>query len=273
MTNFRDRRLLSMTITLSALGLTLLALQSVRNRLGDEATLTGWTLLASTAGLYLLTVRKKLIRRRLGPVAGWLQMHVYMGSFASIIFFMHIGWPVRGIFESVLAGSFLFVAVTGIVLGYLSRTTPRRLGALTIDNHQDQIPALQGSVAGDAHELALSSTALGEGATLAEFYQRRLLKFFRTPRGFWFCMLPSGVRRRQLLRELGDLDRYLGTAGVGNRQSMSAMVTAKDDLDYQYALQYRLKFFFLMHVSMTWSLALMIAVHVVLVLRFQGSFH
>jgi hypothetical protein len=102
----KHKRLLSTSITLCAVAATWLALQGVKNRLGDTATLTGWTLLVATAGLYLLTARKRMIARQLGPVAAWLQWHVYMGSFASLVFLMHIGWPIRGIFESFLAACF-----------------------------------------------------------------------------------------------------------------------------------------------------------------------
>ncbi|MCA9127683.1 MAG: hypothetical protein KDB22_11380 [Planctomycetales bacterium] len=269
--NTQSRRTLSITITLFAVGVTVLALQWTRNHLGDESTLTGWTLLVSTAGLYLLTARKKLIKHHLGPVAAWLQIHVYMGSFASIVFLLHIGWPIRGIFEILLAGCFVFVAVSGMVLGYLSRSTPKRLGAIANDHQQEQIPMLQSIVAQQAYQEAIQSTDFGEGATLAEFYQRRLLGFFQHPRGILYQAVPNGFKRRQLLRELNDLDRYLAEKGVSSRRALSDMVKTKDDLDYQSALQGRLRTFFMLHVSLTWSLILMIGVHVVLVYRFHGS--
>ncbi len=273
MTKVGRRRIIATTLTLIAVGGTALVVDATRARLGDESTFTGWTLLGTTALLYLLTVRKKLIRYRMGPVASWMQFHVYAGSFASIVFLMHIGWPVRGYFETALAGCFVFVASTGIFLGYLSRVTPRRLAALPNDNHQEFIPALQATVASNAHLAALSSSGHGEGATLAEFYQRRLLPYFRTPRGFVYQMVPTGVLRRRLTRELFDLDRYLGSNGTADRRALTSMIKAKDDLDYQYALQYRLKFFVMLHMSMTWSLLVLIAVHIVLVYRFQGTIH
>jgi hypothetical protein len=259
-----------MTITLSAVALTALAVQWTHSQLGDESTVTGWTLLVSTAGLYLLTARKKLVNQALGPVAAWLQVHVYVGSFASVVFLMHIGWPIRGLFEIALATTFAIVAVSGICLGILSRTTPRRLSAIPHDRHLERIPALQLNVAHDAHRIALQSATLGEGATLAEYYQRRLLPFFQSPRSWLYRMLPNGILRRQLLRELGGLERYLADPGNHSRLLIARMIQEKDDLDYQYALQSRLRFYYALHVSLTWALALMIGVHVVLVYRFQG---
>ncbi|MEM8735034.1 MAG: hypothetical protein AAGG44_12465, partial [Planctomycetota bacterium] len=122
----RQRRWMSATFTLACVAITAGALQYCRDHMGDESTLTGWTLLVATIGLYLLSLRKKLIRWKLGPVAGWLQMHAYLGSFASVVFLMHIGWPVRGIFESLLALTFGIGSGSGIFLGFLSRsTTPK----------------------------------------------------------------------------------------------------------------------------------------------------
>ena len=84
-------------------------------------------------------------------------------------------------------------------------------------------------------------------------------------------MIPTGYTRRQLLRELNDLDRYLAYQGLQSRQQLTTMVQTKDDLDYHHALQTRLRMMFAMHIALTWSLAVMIAVHVVLVYRFQGA--
>ncbi len=260
-----------MTITLLAVGLTAQAVQWTHNRLGDESTLTGWTLLASTAGLYLLSVRKQFVTARLGRVSAWLQVHVYMGTFASILFLMHIGWPVRGIFETLLAVCFTIVAFSGIVLGVMSRRTPKRLLAIPVDRRLEQIPADRATVAREAHETALASAQFGEGATLAEYYKQSLLPFFQSPRGVLYLMVPNGILRRKLLRELGDLERYLADRGNSSRTALAAMVTTKDDLDYQYALQARLRLLFTFHLSLTWALAIMIGVHVVLVYRFQGT--
>ncbi len=267
----KHKRWLSTSLTLCAVAATWLALDATQNRLGDGATLTGWTLLVSTAGLYLLTARKRMIARPLGPVASWLQWHVYLGSFASLVFLMHIGWPIRGIFETSLAACFAIVAGSGILLGYMSRSTPRKLAALDRDYQLERIPVLQSAVANEAHQVALGSANLGEGATLAEFYQRRLLPFFRTPRSLLYRCIPNGVQRRHLLRELNDLDRYLAEQGTARRQQLATMVKVKDDLDYHEALQLRLRMLFAFHISLTWALALLIGVHVVLVYRFSGA--
>jgi len=265
------RRIRSLSITLVAVAVTASGLDWTSRQLGDESTFSGIVLLLSTASLYLLTIRKKWVNRKLGPVSAWLQMHVYAGIFTSVVFLMHIGWPIRGPFELCLAGCFCFVALSGIVLAVMSRLTPGRLAALKTDNSLERIPALQVALAEDAHRLAIGSTRQGEGATLSEYYQRRLLPFFQSQRSWGYLLLPTGNKRRRLLRELEELDRYLSTNTVDYRRQLSSMVQSKDDLDYQSALQYRLRVFFAAHFALTWTLVILVAVHVTLVVRFSGA--
>jgi hypothetical protein len=268
---FSRRRLRSVLITGFLAAITWLGVGWTSRILGDESTFTGVVLLVATLSLYLLTLRKRTTSPRLGRVSAWLQLHAYAGVFASVVFLMHVHWPVRGPFELCLAACFLFVAITGILLGIMSRLTPAKLAALKQDFALEQIPRLQFAVARDAHEAAMSSTRLGEGATLSEYYQRRLLPYFQRPRGVFYRLLPTGTKRRQLLRELEDLDRYLAIDGLKHRRMLSAMVQSKDDLDFHFALQSRLRLFYTAHFALTWTLLILIGVHIVLVFRFSGA--
>jgi hypothetical protein len=265
------RRAISTFVTLGVVLVTWIGVRVTSRSLGDESTFTGVVLLVATLSLYLLTLRKRSASTRLGKVSTWLQLHSYAGVFSSVVFLMHVHWPVRGPFELCLAACFVFVAVTGIVLGVMSRLTPIKLAALKQDFSLEQIPRLQFAVARDAHETAMSSTRLGEGATLSEYYQRRLLPYFQSPRSKFYQLLPTGVKRRQLLRELEDLDRYLAADGLKHRRLLSAMVQSKDDLDFHHALQTRLRVFYAAHFALTWTLLILIGVHIAMVLRFSGA--
>ena len=267
----RTRRWLASTATLLAVAFTMLALERVSQWLGDPAMTSGWTLLASTLGMYGLSLRKRLIRQPLGRVAAWLQVHTYLGLFAFLVFFLHVGIPVRGWFESALAGMFLFISASGGVLLWYSRRVPQQLSAVKRDLRFEDIPQLQAEMAEQAHQAILQSADSAAGATLAEFYQRRLLSFFHSPRSLIYRIVPTGHKRRQLLRELDDLDRYLDAHSLPFRQKLSALVIRKDDTDFHRALQQRLRWLMTGHVAFTWSLLVMIALHVVLVLRFQGA--
>lgn len=270
LTFFRVRRIVSVMVTLLVIGVTWQALEHIRRTLGDVATASGWTLLASTLGLYGLGIRKRFARHSLGKVATWLQVHSYLGAFALVVFVWHVGWPVRGYFEIALAAMFLFISLSGIVLLGYSRRVPQKLAAVRGDYRLEDIPRVQAGLALEAHQVALKSSSSGAGATLTEYYQRRLLRYFHSRRNWLYRCLPTGSKRRQLLRELEELDRYLDPTGCEYRRRLSALVVTRDDTDYHQALQQRLRFLVASHVALTWSLLLMIAAHVVLVLRFQG---
>lgn len=268
---FHARRAVSITVTVAIALLTWGTLEQVRRSLGDVAMASGWTLLASTIGLYALGMRKRTHNWRLGPVAAWLQVHSYLGMFALIVFVWHVGWPIRGSFELALTAMFLFISLSGVVLLCLSRRIPKQLSAVQGDHRLEDIPLTHRYLAHRAHELVVESANLGCGATLVEYYQKRLLQFFHSRRNIFYRLLPSGTKRRQLLSELQDLDRYLDAEGQTIRQKLSELVVRKDDTDFHSALQRRLRFLVACHVAFTWSLLLMIAVHVILVLRFQGA--
>lgn len=268
---FSRKRIRSILATSMAAAVTWFGMTKISSMLGDESTFTGVVLLAATLSLYLLTLRKRTVSSRLGKVSSWLQLHMYAGVFASVVFMMHIRWPIEGPFELCLAACFIFIAVSGVVLAVMSRLTPAKLAALKQDYVIEQIPQLQLAVARDAHEVAMSSTRLGEGATLSEYYQRRLLPYFQSPRGQLYRLIPTGGKRRQLLRELEDLDRYLAADGLKHRRRLSAMVQSKDDLDYHFALQSRLRLLYAAHFALTWTMLILIGVHVVLVFRFSGA--
>ena len=267
----RTRRLLASTITLIAVAITMLTLEQVSQWLGDPSMTSGWTLLASTLGLYGLGARKRMIRRPLGRVAAWLQVHTYLGLFALSVFFLHVGWPIRGKFEWALASMFLFISMSGGVLLWYSRRVPKQLSAVKRDLRFEDIPQLQSQMADQAHQAVLHSAETAAGATLADYYQRRLLSFFHSPRSLFYRIVPTGHKRRQLLRELDDLDRYLDNQSLAYRQRLSALVISKDDTDFHRAMQQRLRWLMTGHLIFTWSLLVMIVLHVVLVLRFQGA--
>lgn len=268
--SLRWRRAMAITATVASMLVTWMTLDHLRRSLADVALASGWMLLASTLGLYGLAMRKRMLGHRLGPVAAWLQVHTYLGSFALVVFVWHVGWPVRGHFEIALAVMFLFISLSGIHLMWLSRRIPKQLAAVRGDYRLEDIPRVQAALALEAHQVALASSGTGAGATLAEYYQRRLLTFFHAQRSLAYRWLPTGGKRRHLLHELEELDRYLDPRGQELRQRLSALVVAKDDTDFHRALQLRLRFLVASHVALTWSILLMIAVHVVLVLRFQG---
>ena len=60
--------------------------------LPNYAFLTGWALLAGMFVLTIYNVRKKLPFLPLGKSETWLQIHIYLGFFTTLLFLIHLNF-------------------------------------------------------------------------------------------------------------------------------------------------------------------------------------
>lgn len=206
----------------------------------------------------------------LGSAAFWMQLHIYVGLATFAIFGFHIAWRVpHGMFESFLAMLYLVVASSGVYGLYVTRFYPSRLNSLNEEVIFEQIPALRQRIA--AHARAIVLQACEASDVLAKFYTNRLAAFLERPRKLAYLIQPNGRMRRQLISEIEELDRYLTEDQRSLSQQLSAMVIQRDDLDYHYALQGRLKVWLFVHIGLTYSLLAVAFLHMVLAHAFSGG--
>jgi hypothetical protein len=237
-------------------------------RFGRADLFTGYALLGVCLLLAFLSVRKRMLALPVGPVKIWMQVHLYAGVLSLVLFVLHVGWFNGGWLELMLGSLFLWIGGTGVYLWYLSKRIPKRLLGVGRDVVLEEIPHMQQQQAEQAYELALKSTQLGEGVTLADYYQQKLVPYFHSPRSLFFGIVPSIRTRRRLLRELDMLDRYLGTEGRELRNQICDLVRKKDELDVHWAMQNQLRFCLTMHVVGLWAFTMLVTVHVASVLAF-----
>ncbi len=265
------RRLAPWAMTALAIWLVWKGMEIAENRLGRSDFASGYTLAAACTLLFLLSARKKLLVLPLGRVSFWLQAHQYFGVFALAIFFLHVGWPIRGWMESVLASVFLFISGSGLLGWYLNRTTPKKLSVIGHEFILEDIPGIRQQLAERAYAIAIAAAGRLESTALAEHYGKYLVPFFQGKRSLSYALIPTGRLRRQHLENLERLDRYLNSEGRASRNQMSALVQAKDDLDFQLALQRRLRTWVIFHVMFVWFFVFLSIVHGVLAHRFHGN--
>jgi hypothetical protein len=253
--------------------MTLLALGAHRQYSGtlpNYAYLTGWVLFGAMVLLAVYNARKKLPFLPLGKSETWLQIHVYAGFFAVVLFLIHINFRIpTGWFEGVLAWLYALVTASGIAGLVLSRVVPRRLTTRGGEVIYEKIPGLR-------HKLRLQAEALALGAearspALADFYGQRLVLFFSGSQNFWRHLLESRRPVNALLLQLEDLRRYLSEPERLKLEQLSQLVRQKDGLDYHYALQTALKLWLFVHLPLTYSLMIFSLVHIVLVFAFSGG--
>jgi hypothetical protein len=269
MTRFR-RQLISGLLALIIASAGALSLNVKFGGLPNYAFLTGWALLAGMVMLTIYNVRKKLPFLPLGKSETWLQVHIYLGFFTTLLFVIHLNfcWP-RGGFEITLAWLFVLVSGSGVVGLIFSRALPRRLATRGGEVIFEKIPAVRHALKAAAEKLCLGPEA--KSPVIAEFYTKRLATFFAGPRNLWLHLAESRRPAGALLAELDDLRRFATEADREKIGKLTGIVRQKDGLDYHRALQLALRSWLFVHIPLTYALMIFTALHVVLVFGFSGG--
>ena len=240
------------------------------NTLPNYAYLTGWALLAGMSVLTIYNVRKKLPFLPLGKSETWLQIHIYLGFFTTLLFLIHLNFRApHGWFEVTLAWLFVLVSGSGMVGLFFSRVLPRRLATRGGEVIFEKIPALRHALKTEAENLALGADA--KSPVIADFYARRLAAFFSGPKNSWLHPVESRRPVGALLAELDDLRRFADDAGREKIGRLATLVRQKDGLDYHRALQLALRLWLFVHIPLTYGLLIFTALHIVLVFGFSGG--
>jgi hypothetical protein len=269
--SFRSRRRISICVTAIALGAVAVYAWIQAGSLAHTSFFTGSTLLSAVLLLVLLGVRRRLPVLPLGSVSTWTQVHLYTGAFAVGVFILHVPELIGGgLFECGLSIVFWLVTVSGFYGLYASRTLPKKLTAVEGQHRFDRVAWHRDQIAEKGRELL---EELDEGSAvrvLGSFYTNYLNPFFESKPSLAYVLIPSGVRRRRLLSGLTELNRYLESNGRDTAGRFAALVRRRDDLDYQYALQLRLRLWLVIHCTFSVALVAGGIVHAVMVWRFAG---
>jgi hypothetical protein len=252
-----------------------LVLRSLRNQsaasLQNEAFVTGYSLAAICVFLMLLGVRKRVLSVQIGRLAIWQQTHHYLGLLSVGAYALHAQMFTTGWLESLLAMSFWSIALSGLIGWYVNRRSPRILRAAGPQILRQDIPERTRLIAKQALELALAAADKNDTAALADHYLALLSPFFATRRSLIYRLSPTGNTRRRLLAGLENIDRYLSEEGRNQRREMSLLVQAKDDLDFQSAIQNRIRFWASAHTWVLGGFFVLTAAHVIVAHRFASS--
>lgn len=269
---FWRRRLRHLTLFLLLAGVGGLWLYWQQQNLGRTSFSSGYVLFGIVLTLSAYRLRKRWhFLSGLGSSSAWLHFHIYLGFAAFGLFSIHIGfrWPM-GTLEQFLATVFMLITGSGFYGLYLTRTYPKKLTAVGNEVLFEQIPIQRRQLVRRAEALALDSKFQSE--ILIEFIDRRLLPFLTRGRSFYYLLFPNGGTRRTLLTEVENLNRYLASDHQSGTVPLKRLIQDKDDLDFHYALQGRLKGWLFVHVCLTGVLIVLAGLHTLLVHVFQGGF-
>ncbi len=268
---YATRRWKHLSLSVLALALIVACVQFQRNRLIDDTFTTGFILLGAILYLAAFNVRKLLpFLPQLGSSSAWMQAHIYVGLGTAVLFMIHVGWTLpTGLLECILAGLYWSVFASGLVGLFWSRSIPRKLTAIREQVIFEQIPAIRRNLADRVRSLLFESSQ--QSLVLCRYYVNRLAWFFERPRPLFYLVYPNGRTRQSLVSEIENLNRYLSQAQRQTSRQLVDMVRQKDDLDYHFAMQGRLKAWLFIHIGLTYSLLTFATIHGVLALSFHGG--
>ncbi|XZE45611.1 hypothetical protein SH467x_000857 [Pirellulaceae bacterium SH467] len=236
----------------------------IESRLGNESFATGYVLSFTCLGLCALGIRKRLYGFSLGPVASWQSAHHFLGILCLFAYCLHAGFITNGWLESILAILFWVILATGMISWYINKRGPRLLQAAGKAILPSDIPNAKNEVMDRAYHVALRSAGNTRSSAIADLYRNRLEDFFRKPRSLWYRVSPHGRGRRRLLAELDRLSRYLDPVGLELRREMQSCIEKRDDLDFQEAIQQRIRFWAAFHSCLLGAFLVVAVFHVIL---------
>ena len=235
--------------------------------------LSGWFLFILMIFLACYNFRKKIEFIAFIPSRVWLNVHIYIGMIAVVIFCIHTRYSLpRGVFEWGLFIVYLSVTVTGIYGWVLSRVVPKVMTAIGGEVLYEMIPMIRNKLQEEAHELMLSSVKEGNSTVISTFYREQLFHFlYRKRVRLLDIFFQEKSRSKYLLYCFSDLERYMNKEEKRIAENLKEVIVHKCILDKQQFFQRVLRYWFFVHIPLTYSLLLFMILHLVLVLAFSGG--
>ena len=106
---------------------------------------------------------------------------------------------------------------------------------------------------------------------LQAFFDRSLQPYFASSMSPRYLLNPSSTRRRRLLGALNELDRYLDSSVLTVSKRLAALIRHRDDLDYQHAMQFRLRGWVVFHAGLSLVLLVWSFVHAFIAIGMLGN--
>jgi hypothetical protein len=238
----------------------------------DSRFFSGWTLFGVIVALTFLNLRKKVPFLPIGSSAAWLQLHIYAGWFAVVVYVIHIGISIpNGALDIALSALLITVALSGMFGLLISRLLPIRLSNRPPAVLFEMIPTLRRQVTQQVEQLVLGSVDQDDSRIIPDIYKEKIAAFLAGPRNIAFHFFGSGTPRRTLLADLENVQRY---ANAGERSAIEKIaegITEKDRLDYHYSLQLLLKGWLFVHIPLSYGLIIVALFHSWLAYLYSGS--
>jgi hypothetical protein len=102
---------------------------------GHMIGVIGFLLMLSTETLY--SFRKRTMRAQWGPMAAWLQFHIFSGIVGPFMVLLHTSWKFNGL-AGVTALLTVIIVISGFIGRYIYTRIPRNLDGIEISTPEGQ---------------------------------------------------------------------------------------------------------------------------------------
>lgn len=265
------RRLRHMAALAGSMLIVWFVLERLDDHLVHSAWYSGYGLLVMVLFLAAFPIRKRLsFFPGMGSASAWMQGHIYIALLSGWTFAFHMAWRVPdGSLERLLAIAYGATFLSGCYGLMITRSLPVKLSALRNQVIYERIPLVRQQIAEAAQRLV--QPLVPDHEALYRFYVNRVAGFLHQPRSWVFMAVPSHRECRRLCDEIASLDRFLAEEGRVASRSLMQLVREKDDADYHWALQSRLKYWLVIHIVFTYGLLTLTGMHVILTHAFGGG--
>jgi hypothetical protein len=249
------------------------------NGLRDPRYLDGW-MLAGGMGLQLF-FHIAIKTRSLSPKSAtrWRAIHIFVGYLLVAAFISHSDFslPDTG-FEWALWMGFVLVTLSGILGTYLAWALRAKHG---IDERisYDSIPTRRAELAQDAYAVAkidlpaaaVALPGLPYDAWIKDLYTNQLRDFFQGQRNFAAHLVGSRRPLKRLTDEIDSLSSFVDKPSQKKLAAIKGLVVEKDWLDFAHVYLGLTKGWLLVHVPVTYTLVVLVVLHVIVVYAFSSG--
>lgn len=230
---------------------------------------TGWILFGLFILLATYNARKKLPYPSLFKSSTWLQFHLYVGTFSALLFLIHTGFafPTGG-FDNLLYWNVFALILTGFIGLLLSRTLPKRLTDIGQEVIYERIPQFRLQCLEEADQLVLSITEQYSNRAIQDYYLATLRPYLSQGPRCIELFFSSNRKSQVIVQDITNLFRYLREEEIEVAKQLQDIVERRADLDKHYCYQHVLKIWLFIHIPLTFSVLVLLALHVVLVYAF-----
>src|SRR5262245_4004553 len=249
------------------------------NGLRDPRYLDGWVLGGGMGLQLFFHVAIKTSSLTPKSAVRWRKIHIYVGYLLIAAFISHSDFSLPDTaFEWALWTGFVLVTLSGILGTYLAWSL-RAKHAIDERVSYDSIPIRRAELARDVYVVAKADLA---GATIAlpatpydawimDLYKNHLREFFQGQRNFAAHLIGSRRPLKRLTDEIDNLSPYVDKQGQKKLAAIKGLVVEKDWLDFAHVYLGLTRCWLLVHVPVTYTLIVLVVLHVVVVYAFSSG--